>query len=81
MRGAEQVRIARLQTSLRSLGLYHGRADGIAGPLTLRATDRLFRALPHPPTAGRDTRPDVRLAAACALTAMVEALQAHDARR
>lgn len=39
--------VRQLQEALRTCGLYSGRADGVFGPVTLAAVDRMYRAAGH----------------------------------
>lgn len=50
--GRQQAKVARIQTGLRRMGYYRGRADGLAGPQTARAIRRYERTY-HLPETGR----------------------------
>jgi osmotically inducible lipoprotein OsmB len=50
--GQQRAKVARIQTGLRRMGYYKGRADGLAGPQTARAIRRYQRTY-HLPTTGR----------------------------
>jgi peptidoglycan hydrolase-like protein with peptidoglycan-binding domain len=55
--GKQRAKVARIQTGLRRMGYYTGRADGLAGPQTARAIRRYQRTY-HLPVTGR---PSTRL--------------------
>jgi osmotically inducible lipoprotein OsmB len=50
--GQQRAKVARIQTGLRRMGYYRGRADGLAGPQTARAIRRYQRTY-HMPVTGR----------------------------
>jgi peptidoglycan hydrolase-like protein with peptidoglycan-binding domain len=50
--GQQRAKVARIQTGLRRMGYYKGRADGLTGPQTARAIRRYQRTY-HLPATGR----------------------------
>ncbi|HUT50687.1 MAG TPA: peptidoglycan-binding domain-containing protein [Alphaproteobacteria bacterium] len=48
--GRQRARVARIQTGLRRMGYYRGRADGLSGPQTARAIRRYQRIYRLPVT-------------------------------
>ncbi|MEL6197542.1 MAG: peptidoglycan-binding domain-containing protein [Pseudomonadota bacterium] len=68
-----QARTRRLQARLATLGLYRGRTDGVAGPLTRQAVDRALAMLPAVPRSVWGWPADIR--GACCLALLDEALE------